>query len=391
MVPGQAISVLTSSSQCENTASCSASDQVITTLGYGVPGVANNLLVRTAVVGKGGITRTTSYAFDAVGNRAEVDGPRTDVNDITRFGWDLDRRPTDEVFADGSATRRVYSSEGYLASSSLGTSSGLGQFTPYETKVYEYDGGGNLTKTTTPAGVTQKSYDAAGRLTCTARRMNPSVYGSLPSDACTLSAAGTNGSDRITRNNYDAAGQITTIQRAYNTALVQNYATYAYTLNGEHDWVQDANGNRSDYTYDGFDRLQRFNLPSATLGANAANPNDYELYGYDESSNRTSLRLRSGETLQFTFDAINRETRRHDLPNAAALNIYTGYDLLSRMRWSGDPNVVAQRVENTYDAWNGIKSERTYGQTLTFNLDEAGNRTRLMWPDGNYVDTRTMR
>lgn len=386
LVPGQAISVLTSSSQCENTASCGASDQVITALGYGSAGVANNLLVRTTAVGKGGATRTTSYAYDAVGNRVEIDGPRTDVYDITRFGWDLDRRPTDEVFADGSATRRAYSSEGYLASSSRGTSSALGQFTPYETTVNEYDGAGNLTKTASPAGVTQKSYDAAGRLSCTVQRMNPSVYGSLPSDACALSTPGVNGSDRITRNLYDAAGQVTTIQRAYNTALVQNYATYGYTLNGKHDWVQDANGNRSDYNYDGFDRLGQFNLPSATLGANTHNPNDYELYTYDANNNRDTQRLRSGETLRFTFDAINRETRRYDLPNAAALNSYTGYDLMSRMRWTGDVNVAAQRVENTYDAWNGIKSERTYAQTLTYNLDEAGNRTRLMWSDGNYVD-----
>jgi RHS repeat-associated protein len=386
MVPGAAINLLSSANQCENAASCGVNDHVTTTLGYGPTGVANNLLVRTSAVGKGGISRTTSYSYDAVGNRIEVDGPRADVYDITRFGWDLDRRPTDEVFADGSATHRTFSPEGYPATIALGTSTGVGQFTAYETVVSGYDTGGLLTKTTSPAGVTQKSYDLAGRLTCTARRMNPSVYGSLPVDACALSTPGVNGADRITRNNRDAAGQITTIQRAYGTPLQQNYSTYAYTLNGKPDWIQDANGNRSDYTYDGFDRLQRFNFPSVTLGANSANPGDYEVYGYDENDNRTSLQLRSGETLKYSFDAINRETWRRELPNAIALNIHTSYDLMSRVRWSGNQNIVGQRVEYTYDAWNGIKSERTYGQTLTFNLDEAGNRTRLMWPDANYVD-----
>lgn len=85
-------------------------------------------------------------------------------------------------------------------------------------------------------------------------------------------------------------------QRAYGTSLQQNYSSYAYTPNGQRDWVEDANGNRSDFTYDGFDRLSQINFPQSVTGAHAANSNDYEAYGYDAGGNRTSLRLRSGET-----------------------------------------------------------------------------------------------
>ncbi|WP_204335951.1 hypothetical protein, partial [Klebsiella pneumoniae] len=71
--------------------------------------------------------------------------------------------------------------------------------------------------------VTQYSYDGAGRLECTALRMNPASFGSLP-DACTLGAEGAQGPDRIMRNIYDSAGQLLQVRRAVGTTLEQAYA-----------------------------------------------------------------------------------------------------------------------------------------------------------------------
>lgn len=48
-------------------------------------------------------------------------------------------------------------------------------------------------------GLTQYSYDAVGRLECTAVRMNPAAYNALPADACTLGTQGSEGPDRIPR------------------------------------------------------------------------------------------------------------------------------------------------------------------------------------------------
>jgi len=384
MTAAAAVFMLTSKTHCENGANCAAANQVITSYGYGATGVANNLLVRSSSTTKGAVTRTIGYAYDEVGNRTSLDGSRTDVADITQFGWDLDRRPTDEVHADESATHRTYSPEGYLASLSIGTSVGVGQFSSWQTTSHAYDGGGKLIKTTSPGSVTQFSYDGAGRRLCVARRMNPAVFASLPTDACALSTPANNVYDRITRNTYDAAGQVTAVQRAYNAPLVQTYATYAYTANGVHDWVQDANGNRSDYTYDGFDRLDRLSFPSATLGANVANASDYEQYTYDENGNRRTIRLRSGETLTSSFDALNRETSR-DLPGGVTNDVYFGYDLLGRLRWARYESASGQGVEYTYDAWDDVLTEASYGRTISYQYDSAGNRTFLYWPDSNYV------
>jgi YD repeat-containing protein len=155
--------------------------------------------------------------------------------------------------------------------------------------------------------VTQYSYDARGRLECTAQRLNPAIYASLPASACTLGTEGTDGPDRITRTVYDAANQVLKVEKAYGTPLVQDYATYTYSLNGKQLSVKDANGNLASMTYDGYDRQTRWNFPSQTT-VNAVSTTDYEEYAYDANGNRTSLRKRDGSIITYQYDALNRNT-----------------------------------------------------------------------------------
>jgi YD repeat-containing protein len=151
--------------------------------------------------------------------------------------------------------------------------------------------------------VTQTSYDDFDRVVCTAERMNVAVFGSLPTDVCTLGTEGSIGPDRITKNTYDAAGQLLKITRAYGTSLQQDYATYTYSNNGKQTSVTDANGNLTDYAFDGFDRLSKTTFPSPTT-AGTVNTADYESYAYDAASNRTSLRKRDTEVIYSNYDAM---------------------------------------------------------------------------------------
>jgi RHS repeat-associated protein len=112
--------------------------------------------------------------------------------------------------------------------------------------------------------VTETSYDELQRPLCTAVRMNAAAW-VVATDACTLQATGGAGPDRITKTTYDRAGQVLQIRRAVGTPLEQAYATYAYSLNGKQTSVVDANGNRADLTYDGFDRQKRWIFPSKNL------------------------------------------------------------------------------------------------------------------------------
>jgi YD repeat-containing protein len=188
---------------------------------------------------------------------------------------------------------------------------------------------------------------------------------------------------RRTRFVYDAAGQLTREIRAQGTPLQQDYRRYAYRPNGQISYVRDANNNRTTYIYDGFDRLERVRFPMPAVGANQSNSSDYEAYIYDAAGNRTSVRLRDGQTISFTYDALNRMTLK-DVPGTAQ-DVFYAYDLAGRPLSSRFGSVSGQGVVFAYDSAGRMTSETSYGRAVSFQYDGAGNRTRLTWPDGQYV------
>ena len=102
---------------------------------------------------------------------------------------------------------------------------------------------------------------------------------------------------------------MTTIQQGYGTSLQRDYATYTFTPNGQTASMTDARGYKASMAYDGFDRQTRWYFPSKTA-TGAINPGDYEAYTYDANGNRLSLRKRDGYTITYTYDNLNRVTRK---------------------------------------------------------------------------------
>jgi RHS repeat-associated protein len=246
-------------------------------------------------------------------------------------------------------------------------------------------------RTYTPTGKVQTVVNGAGNTTTTA-------YDALDHVLEVTDPVG-----RKTRNEHDAAGQLIRIIKAHGTPLQQDYARYTYTPNGMQASVRDANDNRSVYVHDGFDRLCRLYFPVTTLGANqaatggiaesaltctsAGTSPDYEGYGYDPNGNRTSLRLRSGETIAFTFDVLNRQTFK-DIPGGTAADVHTAYDLAGRLLASRFVSSSGQGLVYTFDAAGRMLTEQsTQGtpRTLTYGYDAASNRDRITWPDGQFV------
>lgn len=262
----------------------------------------------------------------------------------------------------------------------------------------------------TTYAATQYSYDAVGRLSCTAQRMNPAVYASLPSSACTLGTAGSNGPDRITHNVYDNAGQVLTVQKAYGVTtangfpvtLQQDYQSYAYTTNGKPAYVIDANGNKSAYGYDGFDRLILWAFPSiTTLGT--ASTTDFEQYGYDANGNRTSLRKRDGREIDYAYDALNRVTAKTFVgggacvsgflcttpPTGAVRNVYYSYDVRGhQLAARFDSTSGSDAATSVFDGFGRLTSSTVsmggVSRTVEQGYDADGNRTSVTHPDTNY-------
>jgi RHS repeat-associated protein len=270
--------------------------------------------------------------------------------------------------------------------------------------VSEYDISDRKTKETSygsdgnPVSLVQYSYDTAGRLKCTALRMNPATYSSLP-DACMWTAQGSYGPDRITQNEYDAGGRLLRTIKGVWTDLAQDYVTYTYTPNGKQATVKDANGNLASYTYDGLDRMAKWNFPDkATVGA--ASTADFESYTYDNNGNKTSVRKRDGRVLTFTYDALNRVIVKN-VPDgcapiqvgpcpdpSATRDVYYGYDLRGFQTYARFDSPTGVGITNTYDGFGRLAKTTNdmdgTARTLFYEYDGDFNRTRITYPDGVY-------
>ena len=226
----------------------------------------------------------------------------------------------------------------------------------------------------TPVSLTEYSYDALGRLSCTAVRMNPAYFTASWQNACTHRTASNQGPDRITKQVYDAAGQVLRIQKAVGTAIEQDYATYTYTDNGKVETVADANGQLTTYEYDGFDRLTRTIFPSKTMRAES-DENDDELYAYDANGNRTQLTKRDGRVLDYFYDALNRMTRKQMASGyltASYTRVDYTYDLRGLQRTAKFNN--GKGITSTYDGFGRRTVETINLGSLTRTLTSAYNR-----------------
>jgi len=417
LVAGTPIWKLVATSTCRTMAGAACvgtADEVRTAITYN-----GNLLPisETTQAGDGSLVSTVTRDYDANGNVIWVDGPMPGTVDRTYFFWNLDREPIGEVGPDpdgagplsSPAVRRTFDVEGRLTQVETGTASAqtlvaLNAMSVLVTQITTYDTlGRKLTERRSSGAdqtLVQYSYGYKGLLECTAVRMNPAIYGSLPASACTLGAQGSFGPDRITRNVYDAAGRLSQVQRAYGittangfpATLQQNYATYTRSADGMVTSMTDADGNRAEMTWDGFDRQRRWIFPSTSTHG-VANPSDYEEYSYDANGNRTSLRRRDGTTLAYTYDNLNRMTvkvvpSRVGLTAAQTRDVYYGYDLLGHQMFARFDSAAGEGVSNSWDALGRLTSttQAMDGQsrTLSYQYDLAGNRTRVTHPDGQY-------
>jgi RHS repeat-associated protein len=256
-------------------------------------------------------------------------------------------------------------------------------------KVREAVSGGGTT-----VEVTEYGYDLAGRLKCTAVRMNPDVWATALPDKCVPGTAhATHGPDRISRNHYNALGELLKIEKAVGTGFQQTHAAYTYSPNGRRTSVTDANANRAEMTYDGLDRQKRWIFPSKTAPG-SVNPADYEEYGYDANANRTSLRKRDGVTLGYTFDALNRMSQKTvptSVTGAPGYSVYYGYDNRGLPTYARFGSTSGAGVTNVHDGFGQLATATTSmdgtARTFTMQYDANGNRTAFVptASTGNYL------
>jgi RHS repeat-associated protein len=379
--------------QCQTTSSCTStsSDATKATYNWSSQEIQTNIIRAS---GSGSPSATTTFGHDSIGNITSVDGPLSGTADTTVIRYDLMRRKvgTSSPDPDGAGTnmkmravRYTYNVDGNLSKVERGTVSSASDtdwasMSVLETTTVAFDATTGRPKTYSIAGsdgvtqaLTQVSYDADLRPQCSAVRMNPGAFTSLPADACTLGTQGTNGPDRITQVVYDNAGRVTQVQTAVGvTGVARTERTLTYSNNGLVTSLKDANNNLTTYQYDGHDRLSKTTYPST----------DYEQLTYENTSSNTrtsgtvaSRRLRDGTSIAFSYDALNRVTLKN-LPGTEP-DVTYGYDNLGRLTSASQ---TGNPLSFTYDALSRNLTQVGPQGTVSFQYDLAGNRTLVTYP-----------
>ena len=403
-VNGPTIWLPATTSACAAGSSCASSaDETVTTTAWPGTGSPNNLLPIsvTTRAGDGSVSSTVTTTYNDFGDVEFVDGPLPSAGDRTRYYYDALRRVVAVVGPDpdGSgplkhrAARTTYNALGLPTIAEMGTASGqsgtsLTGFVRLQRTetIYDayarpvrgvvYDGAGS-----TILGATQISYTARGEVDCVAVRMNPASFAAPPASACSLGASGAYGSDRIVKTTFDLAGQLLKTTRGYGAALAQDSSTATYTISGLLATLTDANGNRTTYEYDGFNRLVKTRFPSKT-NPGTSSTTDYVLNTYDAVGRLTSARLRDGSVFSFGYDALGRMITE-TAPGSDPDHTYA-YDNFGRMLSVTDGSMT---LSYAYDALGRMMGEtHSVLGAVGYSYDARGRMTRLSYPGAFFVD-----
>ena len=327
-----------------------------------------------------GTPRTSSYTYTTAADNTLVnllktaDGPRTDVADVTTYGYDIhgnlttvtnaltqittlgnydaNGRPGTFTDPNGLVTSLYYDARGRLTSRSAG-----GEITRYT-----YDGVGNLTNVTVPSGAANiYTYDAAHRLTQIADGLgNKLVY--------TLDAGGNRTKEQL----YDSASTLVqthsrvfdALSRLYQDIGAVNQATvYTYDANGNLKTVTDPLNRLTSNVYDALNRLNQVTNPDTGIVR----------YGYDGLDQLTRVTDPRNLLTQYTRDGLGNlnQTTSPDTGAASAT-----YDAAENIRTRTDAK--GQVASYTYDVLNRLTGISYSGgtapaQTVAYQYDQGIN------------------
>lgn len=413
LIDGVAMVVPTMSSTCRTAASCvGTANEQRTIISYTTTGAHNlNPSQVAAASGNGVISLTTNFTYTGRGEIATLDGPLVGTGDTTTYRYDNAGQVVGVIGPDPDgagalphlATRMTYNTDGQVTLTENGQVAGTSSadwtnFAVNTVAQNTYDNFGRIRATAqistdgaTRYSIAQYGYDYAGRLECTAVRMNlTSAATPLPANACVKMTPGSFGEDRITKRIYDTSDRLVEVWSGVDTLLAQQSAQLSYNPNGSVAWVEDANNNRTTYSYDGHNRQWRIEYPNPNL-AGASNAADREELTFDRNGNVLSFLTRRGETFNFTYDELGRMTRK-DVPTRVGLNTTHTRDVFYEYNLAGsllaarfDSATGSDRVTFAYDGLGRPTSTSQVlngtTRTLSYLYDTAGRLSRVTYPD----------
>ncbi|HEY8158201.1 MAG TPA: RHS repeat-associated core domain-containing protein, partial [Methylobacter sp.] len=375
-------------------------------------------------------TKTWTLTYNANGQPLTLDGPRTDVNDVTRLTYDgqgnlatvtdalghvatltsynADGQPLALKDPNGLVTTFEYDLRGRPVASIVGT----------EVTRYRYDAAGQLIDITLPDAATiAYRYDDAHRLVSIAdalgnhidytldkmgNRLNTQVFDPANTLARTRTQvfdglsrlAKTLGSQNQTVSfGYDANGNATRVTDPLNNKTTLGYdplnrliksidptgkATQVRYDSHNHPLsVVDPLAHQTDYSYDGFGN--RLAIDSPDTGTSEI--------GYDAAGNPLSRIDARGQTVHYHYDALNRVTQlTYGSQTPITFTYDQGRNGLGHLTQMTDETGTTRW---TYNLQGGVTSKTFTSGSLTlatrYGYNRNGQLSTLTYPSGQVV------
>ena len=300
---------------------------------------AGNILTRTETGGsvvQGALSAVTTYTYDGLGRLTSIDGPRTDVTDLTTIEY-YDDDPSEGLNRGQlkKVTNALSQETLYGDYNSFGKPETVTDANNVDATL-TYDSAGRLTTRTVLSKTTSYEYDDAGRMTAI----------ELP------------GGQRLEMA-YTGAWLLSRV-----TDGLGNYLAYTYDLSGR--WIGEENRDPANtltrtlsYEYDARGRLDRVIYPD-TFDENMVYANTGEMTSYTDTADRITT---------YGYDSLHRRTAAVYPDTGSASYQYDGHDHLN-----GVTDPVSLATTYVYDDLGRLSRvvSPASGQT-EYTYDPAGN------------------
>lgn len=336
-----------------------------------------NLLTRSVVDLATNDAQTWTYTYNSIGQVLTVDGPRTDVSDVTTYTYnacasgggcgqlatvtdaagnvtsfltyDADGKPLTISDPNGAVTTLVYDARKRLVSRTIGT----------ETTSFEYWPTGLLKKMILPDGsYVSYAYDAAHRLVGISDAEGNRI-------SYTLDAAG----NRTQVDVYDSSNALSTTHRwVFNAAgrVHQDIGAINQTVTNEYDAssnliaTTDPLGRFTSFDYDALNRLSetsdaiggttRFSYDSRDNLLGVIDPRSLATsYAYDGHDNRIAVNSPDTGASTYSHDSSGNVATSTDSRSVEANYAYDALDRVTEVEYSD------QTINYSYDAGPNAK------------------------------------